>query len=251
MTWPSGTTAAVARSLGIYYRDAVRTARMDRLNAAFVSAGQLVFDIGAHVGDRTASFRRLGARVVTVEPQPPIHRALRLLFGRDEGVHLHQVAMGASPGTARFFVNAANPTTSTAARALVEAAPTAEAWADQVWDKEIEVEITTLDHLIARHGRPDFAKIDVEGFEAEVLRGLTQPLPALSVEFTTLQRAVAIDALEVLEGLDRYAYNYSFGEDHAMALERWVSASEMADLIAATPVEANSGDIYARLASRG
>jgi|GEM_PF-2224461 len=62
-------TAAIDRSFDIYYRDRQRTARMDALNAAFVGQGCLAFDIGAHVGDRTGSFSRLGASVVALEPQ--------------------------------------------------------------------------------------------------------------------------------------------------------------------------------------
>ena len=60
----------ILRSLRIYYGDRTRAAVMQRLYAEFVHEGDLVFDVGAHVGDRIASFRRLGARVVAVEPQP-------------------------------------------------------------------------------------------------------------------------------------------------------------------------------------
>ena len=49
---------------------------MDRLYGQFVRPGDLVFDVGAHVGDRIAAFRRLGARVVAVEPQPALVRTL-------------------------------------------------------------------------------------------------------------------------------------------------------------------------------
>ena len=63
-----------------------RRAAMDRLYAAFVRPGDLVFDIGAHVGDRVAAFRRRGARVVAVEPQPALVAALRLIYGRDPAV---------------------------------------------------------------------------------------------------------------------------------------------------------------------
>ena len=64
------TARATIRSLRIYYGDRRRAAAMDRLYGNFVRPGDLVFDVGAHVGDRVASFRRLGARVVAVEPQP-------------------------------------------------------------------------------------------------------------------------------------------------------------------------------------
>ena len=84
----SPTLAGVFRSLRLYRGDDARHAAMDRLHARFLGAGDLAFDVGAHVGDRIASFRRLGARVVALEPQPLCHRALRLLHGRDPGVTL-------------------------------------------------------------------------------------------------------------------------------------------------------------------
>ena len=77
------TTRGVVRSLRLYYGDRERRAAMDRLYSRFVKAGDLVFDIGAHVGDRVAVFRRFGARVVAVEPQPALIRTLKLLYGRD------------------------------------------------------------------------------------------------------------------------------------------------------------------------
>ena len=247
MTWPKGSAKAIGRSLDVYYRDAARVVRMDRLNAEFVRAGDLVFDIGAHVGDRTASFRRLGARVVAVEPQPAVHRALHLIHGRDPAVHLVAATVGAEAGVTRFYVNTANPTVSTAAQELVDAAPGAVAWADEVWDQEIETPMTTLDALIAQHGVPSFLKIDVEGFEAEVLRGLHHPIPALSFEFTTLQRDVALDALQVLGRLGPYAFNYSLGETHSLVLPTWVQGERISSVIVDLAEDANSGDIYARL----
>ena len=47
----------------------------------------------------------------------------------------------------------------------------------------MDVEVTTLDRLIAIYGAPTFCKIDVEGSELQVLEGLTEALPALSFEF--------------------------------------------------------------------
>jgi FkbM family methyltransferase len=172
----------ILRSLAIYYRGRARRQAMDRLHARFVRPGDLVFDVGSHVGDRIASFRRLGCRVVAVEPQPPLARLLRLIYGRDRQVAIEAVAVGAVAGRITLRVNRANPTVSTASAAFIRAADGAAGWEGQTWDAEVEVPLTTLDALVARHGRPAFVKIDVEGFEADALAGLSQPVPALSFE---------------------------------------------------------------------
>jgi hypothetical protein len=110
------------------------------------------------------------------------------------------------------------------------------------------VPVTTLDALIAEHGMPDFVKIDVEGHELEALRGLSSAVPALSFEFTTIQRRVTLACIERLGALGRYAFNASLGEEHRLRHGAWVGAAEMRDAIAELPDAANSGDVFARLA---
>src|SRR5690242_2338269 len=170
----------VLRSLRIYYGNRARRAAMDRLYGEFVHAGDLVFDVGAHVGDRVGAFRRLGARVVAVEPQPALALTLSAIYGRDRQVTIERKAVGRAAGEITLKVNVDNPTVTTASDAFVEAADGAAGWEGQRWGKSIMVPMTTLDALIAAHGRPAFVKIDVEGFEAEALAGLTQPVKALS-----------------------------------------------------------------------
>ncbi len=81
------TARGVMRSLGIYYGHRKRNAAMDELYRQFVKPGDLVFDIGAHVGDRVGAFRRLGARVVAVEPQPALVRTLQAAVRPRQGRH--------------------------------------------------------------------------------------------------------------------------------------------------------------------
>ncbi len=236
------------RSFDVYYRDGARTARMDLLNSAFVAPGARVFDIGAHVGDRTGSYLRLGASVVAVEPQPQVFRALRLIYGRNRNAVLVPAAVGATPGTLALHVNSRNPTVSSMAPEFLEAAADARGWRDQIWDREIMVPVTTLDVLIARYGAPDFVKIDVEGHEQAVLQGLSTPLPALSFEFTTIQRETAHACLDRLGELERYEYNLSLGEEHKLRHDTWLDAEALRAEIDALPRSANSGDVYARRA---
>src|SRR5690348_18488780 len=122
------TARGVMRSLGIYYRDRGRADAMDRLYRQFINSGDLVFDIGAHVGDRIAAFRRLGARIVAVEPQPALVRTLKLLYGRDQNVTIEPVAVGQTSGTIELKLNIDNPTVSTASDDFVAAAQGARCW---------------------------------------------------------------------------------------------------------------------------
>jgi FkbM family methyltransferase len=240
-------TRGVARSLGVYYGDRERRAAMDRFYAAFVRPHDLVFDIGAHVGDRTACFRRLGARVIAVEPQPALLRTLRWLYGRDAGVVIEPLAVSSRPGRLPLRLNLDNPTVSTASPDLIEAAAAAPAWRGQIWDRSIDVTATTLDDLIARHGKPHFIKLDVEGLEAQALAGLSQPVHGLSFEFTTIQRGVALACLERCAGLGYARYNAVLGENLRYEHARWCNGEDIAHWLSGLPEAANSGDVYALL----
>lgn len=237
---------SIHRSLRYYYGNADHDAAMDRFYAAFVKPGEFVFDIGAHVGDRIGSFRRLGARVVAVEPQPLCVRAIREIYAGDAHVMPIEAICGERVGLADFYVNSANPTVSTASMDFVKSADGAAGWQDQVWDAQIEVPVVTLDDLIETYGVPAFIKIDVEGFEGSVLAGLGSVVPALSFEFTTIERAVAQRCLDRVSSLGFELFNVSMGDSMTLEFGEWVSAEAMGAHIAALPHEANSGDIYCR-----
>ncbi|WP_435205066.1 FkbM family methyltransferase [Micromonospora sp. bgisy143] len=240
------TLSGLRRSLDAYYGHPVREAAMDAFYAPLVRPGDLVFDVGAHVGDRLGSFRRLGARVVAVEPQPLCTRALRALYADDDRVTVVEAACGARVGPVRLHVNSANPTISTASADFLQAAEGAGGWQNESWDVEIEVAGTTLDALVASYGVPGFVKIDVEGFEDAVLAGLSHPLPALSFEFTTIERDLAARCLDRLTRLGFTRFTVALGDEMAFALDGWRSADEVAAYLRALPHEANSGDVYAR-----
>jgi FkbM family methyltransferase len=239
------TLRGVARSLRIYYGDRSGRELMRSLYSRFIKPGDLVLDIGAHVGDRIGVFRKLGARVVAVEPQPALVRTLKFLYGRDGHIVIEPVAVSRSPGVVDLWLNPVNPTVATASTAFLKAARGAAGWEGQRWSSAIAVTATTLDALIARHGTPSFVKIDVEGLEADVLAALSHPIQALSFEFTTIMRGVARDGVEQCVRLGFTRYNAVLGETHSLIHAHWLDAAAIMAWVASLPHRANSGDIYA------
>jgi FkbM family methyltransferase len=241
----------IARSLVIYHGQPGRHRRLVHFYRQFLGPGDIAFDLGAHVGSRVRAWRTLGAQVVAVEPQPDCVRVLRLFFGRDRGVTIVQVAVGAKPGTARLALSTRTPTVSSMSPGWIESVTADRSFAWVRWDSSVEVEVRTLDELIATHGEPAFCKIDVEGFEVDVLAGLSRPLRGLSFEYLPPAHDAALEALERLQRLGDYEFNYSPVETMQMAGERWFDAAELVGLLEQYRPLGRSGDVYARLRCAG
>jgi FkbM family methyltransferase len=237
---------ALLRSLRIYRLNHSHRASLEQLYKPFVRPGNLVFDIGAHAGDRTACFNRLGARVVCVEPQTLFTWFLKLTNLIHPRVTVLSKVVSETNGPKTLKVNSRNPTVSTLSDSFVQAANAgATGWEGQVWDRSITVQSVTLDHMIARFGVPDFIKIDVEGAECDVLNGLTRSVPALSFEFTMIQRELTLDCIARCQQVGLTRFNVSMGETHALNFPSWVDAKTLVAFLSTLPDEANSGDVYA------
>lgn len=201
----------VVRSLATYHGIPFRQRRLRALYRLFVSNGDLAFDVGAHAGNRVRALRALGCRVVAIEPQPDFARVLRCLFGRSPDVQIVEMAVADRAGRMTLQVSERRPTVSTLAPAWREARARDADFSGVRWNRSLEVEVTTLDALAGRFGRPRFIKIDVEGAEYEVLRGAEATLKkhrpiVLSELSAALLQSNGSSAAAVIEFMRRLAY---------------------------------------------
>jgi FkbM family methyltransferase len=236
----------IARSLAIYYAIPFRQRRLRALYRQFAGPEDLVFDIGAHLGNRTRALAALGCHVVALEPQPHIAAALRRFAGGNPRVQVVERAVAAAPGRATLAVSERTPTVSTLAADWREARAQEPDFGDVSWNQAVEVTATTLDALIEEFGRPVFVKIDVEGGELGVLQGLSTPVPALSFEFLPRALDAAQACVARVQALGPYQFNWSGAESSVLALPRWVSGPALLEALGSEP-PSRHGDIYARI----
>jgi FkbM family methyltransferase len=208
----------------------------------FISPGDLVFDIGANVGNRVEVFLSCKAKVVAVEPQPGCIDTLKQKFNRD--IVIEQVGLSDSEGVLEMHI-ASDSTVSTFDSSYIE--ETKDKFRYTEWKGSIQVPVTTLENLIRKYAIPKFCKIDVEGFELQVLKGLRSKIPFISIEYIVPERTkAAIDCIEVLHQVSPAGqFNYSIGESMQWALESWMDFESFKNHVQSPEFNKTSfGDIY-------
>jgi FkbM family methyltransferase len=215
--------------------------------AEFIHPNDTVYDVGANFGSRVSIFLKLGAsRVVAIEPNDEAIKHLRLLFGKDPRVLLIHGGLAETEGTRELYFGEGHALSSMSPE-WIKQIKGREKYAQHEWDRKVVVNVTTLDALIGKYGRPSFCKIDVEGFEDSVLRGLHTPIPSLSFEFNAEYLEPAYASITHLEKLGRCEFNVSLGDSMQWRFPQWVSAEEMKKFLSTVVAESNAGDVYARI----
>lgn len=212
----------------------------------FIRENDLCFDVGANIGNRITPLLQIGARVVAVEPQKSCYSFLKYKFGKK--ISLVKKGLCEKECIRQFHIATENTISSFS-----------EEWINTVkqgrfkesdWNTSIDVQMTTLNHLIEAYGIPVFIKIDVEGYELEVLKGLSKPIKMISFEYNVPEQTNKIlECIQVIESNDsRIVCNYSIGESMKWALTNWLPVQAFLELVATDDfIKTGFGDIYVRL----
>jgi FkbM family methyltransferase len=232
----------------MYYAIPGRARGWRKLYSQFVSPGEICFDIGAHVGNRTRALLALGTRVVALEPQPLFASVIARLNQGNPNLKIVAKAVGAKAESRQMLISAGAPTVSTLSSEWAAQVSKTESFANINWDQKEEVEVTTLDALIAEFGLPVFCKTDVEGYEFEVLRGLSQSIPNISYEYVPAAMEIALNCVDRLMQLGDYRFNLIRSEVPKFDLPNWVDGKSIKAELGMIKMDARAGEVYARLA---
>jgi FkbM family methyltransferase len=201
--------------------------------------GDVIFDIGANQGYKVDIFLRLGANVIAVEPDESNQAILKekFLSYRFKKKQLTIVPKAVSDTNAieTFWIEAPGSAKNTLSQK----------WATILEDDgqrfgeklnfgvSKDVETITMEQLNIEYGVPLFIKIDVEGHELSVLRGMTRPVPYLSFEVNLPE--FRPEGLECIQVLSRLAPDgeFNFAKDcrRGLQLKQWVSEKEFAPIL--------------------
>ena len=221
--------------------------KMRRFYAPFIREGDLVFDVGAHVGRHAEVFTDLGANVIAIEPNPHCCEQLARL-ARIRNIQVKRCAAGDAAGKLKLRI-CQDSVISTVVEAWYEQARRSEIHKNASWLGSVEVDVVTLDQLAERYGTPAFVKIDAEGYDDHVLRGMSVRPLARCFEYNRLLPDVAVRCFETPALSNGYVFNFSRGLHLEDVSEDWMAGQNICKSLSGLAGDEEYGDIVARQTS--
>ncbi len=207
----------------------------------FVQPGELVFDVGANIGQKADVYAAAGAKVICFEPQPNCVNILTQKYQHNQNIQIVNKGLAEQKGTMELSVcNDANYISTFSKKWQTGR------FANYQWNETVSVEVTTLDEMIEVWGRPHFCKIDVEGFEFQVLQGLSTPIPYISFEFAIEFIDDTKKCINYLKSLGYKLFNFANGEQTNLVFPEWVSDEGLVNYLESSNDRLLWGDIYAK-----
>jgi FkbM family methyltransferase len=200
------------------------------------TGASLVIDVGANGGNKTFIFAEIAEQVLCVEPSPAAVHILQERFAQSKNITIVGKGVGSQVGSCPFHIFGETDCYNTFSSKWATSLATSDGSKQPIKKavSVVDVPVTTLDMLIDQFGIPDYIKIDVEGFELEVLKGLSRPVNLISIECNLPQfESETLECLTRLEEIQPTAvFNYCTSEPPVqLALEHWLSRPELAHIV--------------------
>ena len=202
------------------------------LYRSLLRPGSLCFDVGANIGEKSESLLAVGSRVVAFEPNPQVLPELRARCGSNANWTLVAAALGSGAAISPLYARAGHANSGLFQGGEVVAT--------------YDVPVVTLDAAIRRFGAPAFCKIDVEGWELEVLKGLSEPIPLMSFEFSLSERGVEKTraCLERLAAFGPCRANLTPAETPRFHIPEWMPLAKLLEWFPGDLKRSLPGDPY-------
>lgn len=213
-----------------------------------IKKGDLVFDVGLNEGSKSRLFLDLGAKVVGFEPQRTCYENAIKNLGENTSFIAENIALDMNKGYSDIYI-ASYHTISSMSEAFIRET-SKQRFRGFNWGQKVSVETDTLDNMILKYGTPKFIKIDVEGYELNVLRGLTREIDFISIEFNPELKTTTFECIEYLDSIysKPLSYNYGYRDDTEFKFNEWLTKGEIYDFL--QPIvdyEFEFGDVYIKI----
>ncbi len=223
-------------------RKFITSYKLTKFYSKLIHKGFLCFDIGANVGAKSIIFLKNGAKVIAFEPQKSCLPSLQ------------KIAEKQNDTTFKYFIKGIDITAGTRELYLSnhsEIATFSKTFKNTYngnymnWDKKETVETVTLNSCIQQFGVPHFCKIDVEGYECEILTSLKYNIPIIEFEFLAGFLDKVLPLIELISDTNT-RFNYTKNENSKFEIKEWVDSNKIIEIIKTFPKDKFHTNIFVK-----
>ncbi|PZU82690.1 MAG: hypothetical protein DI529_13895 [Chryseobacterium sp.] len=217
------------------------------LYSSILKENDIFFDVGANWGEKLEIVKDLKVKTIAIEPQIKCADSIRERF---PNVILENIALGSEAGELEMYISNADTLSTLSTDFIQNTSSESGRFNRYKWDEKVLVKVDTLENLISKHGKPKFIKIDVEGFEEQVLKGLKTPVDFISFEFTLPEMYDSfLRCIEILNKVysENILFNVCAGSTYEYSYKDWLSYEQFLNKAKTGELTSiGGGDIYVK-----
>ena len=205
----------------------------------------LIIDVGANVGNKSKLFSKLAKKVLAFEPSPKSFYILKHRFN-NSNVEIFNCALGSVKSTLDFYEVEENLAYSSLSEKHIKTTVTERNVTSFDSIKKNKVIVEKIEDYLRKFGIPIYIKIDVEGYEYEVIQGLVTAVPLISFEANLPEFSQeSINCINHLSNISSDNYIFNFATENSFLVENFMKRNEAIDFLEETKLRYL--EIYAQL----